>query len=272
MTIRFTKKKIIIGIILIGVIIMGIFGVKSLTSTREINEEKSFSLENIKEIQVSMLNEAVHVIKTKVGGEVKFHLYGKITKETKLISECDNEKIVVKENRSKCGSFEELFLDIYIPEDYNKSLSIKVSSGDMKMDSLNLSDFSLSSTSGKIDIEKITTDKLDLMSTSGNISINDCTAKEAKIETSSGKAMISYKQFENENVNIKTSSGNIIVEFPSNAEFLLKAQTNAGNIQDDFSSDMVGSTERRKIEGQIGTKSNVVTLKSSSGSISILKK
>jgi len=270
MKIKFSKKKIIIGIILIGVIIMGILGIKSLTSTREINEEKSFSLENIKEIQVSMLNEAVHIIRTEAGVEVKFHLYGKTTKETKLISECDKAKIVVKENRSKCGLFEELYLDIYVPQDYNKSLSIKVSSGNMKMDSLNLSNFSFNSTSGKMDIEKITTDKLELVSTSGDISINDCTAKEATIKTSSGKAVISYKQFEN--VNIKTSSGDIIVEFPSTAEFLLKAQTNAGKIQNDFSANTVGSAEKRKIEGQIGKKSNGVTLKSSAGDISILKK
>lgn len=251
---------------------MGIFGIRALTSTKEINEEKSFSLENIEEIQVSMLNEAVHVIQTEAGEEVKFHLYGKSATETNLVYKIDREKVVVKENRSKCGAFEDMYLDIYIPEDYIKNLSINVTSGDTRMDSFNLSSFSLSSTSGKVEIGKIITDKLELKTTAGDISLNECSAREAKIETSSGKVNISYKEFEHGNINIKTSSGDITTELPSTAEFLLKAQTNAGKIQNDFSADTVGSVGKKKIEEQIGTRSNEITLQSSSGSIGILKK
>lgn len=152
---KLSVRNILNGMILIGVImIMGIFGIRALTSTKEINEEKSFFLENINEIQVSMLNETIHVIQTEARREVKFHLYGKSTTETKLISEIEDDKVIVRENRSKCGAFEGLFLDIYIPKDYNKDLSISITSGDVKMDTFNLSSFLLNSTSGKTEIKK----------------------------------------------------------------------------------------------------------------------
>lgn len=269
----FSKKKLLIGIILIGVIIiMGIFGVTALIPSREINDVRSFSQGNIKEIQVLMENEAVHVIRTEAGGELKFHLYGKAKTDTKLIFENDNEKIVVNDNRGLIRQFNKLSLDIYIPEGYNKNLSIKVTSGDVKIDSVNLSRCSLSSSSGEIVIKKIVAAELVLKSTSGIISVNECTAKDTKIEATSGKVNISYSQFEIGNVNIKTSSGNINVNLPGTAEFLLKAQTDSGNIQTDFAVSPSGSNDRKKIEEQIGRKGNEVTLKCSSGNIAILKK
>lgn len=269
---NFFKKKFLIGIILIGgIIIMDVFGIKTFSMAREINQEISFSLKNIKEIQVSVLNAAVHVIQTETGGEVKFHLYGKGKPETKLNSEIDDEKIVVVDNRSRCGSFEEMFLDIYVPKDYNNNLSIKVTSGDTKIDTLNLSSFSLSATSGNVEIGKIITDNLVLKSTAGDIKLSECCAKVATIETSSGKVNIGYQKFENGRVYIKTSSGNITLCLPSRAEFLLKAQTNAGKIQNDFTVSPAGNNDK-KIEVQIGAKSNEVSIKSSSGSINIFKR
>lgn len=268
---KFSKQKLITGIILIGVIIiMGIFGMKTLSPAKEINEEKSFSLKNIKEIQVSVLNETIHIIQTETGEDVKFHLYGKSKAETTLNSEIGNEKIVVIDNRSKCGSMEEIFLDIYVPKDYSNKLSVKVTSGDTRIDTLNLSSFSLNCTSGKIEIGKIITDNLELKSSAGDISLSECYVKVAAIETSSGKVNIGYQEFENGKVNIKSSSGNINLSLPISAEFLLKAQTNAGKIQNDFSNNQTSSNDK-KIELQIGTKTNEVTIKSSSGSINIIK-
>lgn len=268
----YSKKKLLIGIILIGVIIMGIFGVTALISSREINDVRSFSQGNIGEIQILMENEAVHVIRAEAGGELKFHLYGKAKTDVKLIFGNDNEKLVVNDNRGLIRPLNKLSLDIYIPEGYSKKLSIKVTSGDVKIDPANLSGFSVNSSSGEIVVKKIVAAELVLKSTSGVINVTECTAKDTKIEATSGKVNISYSQFEIGNVNIKTSSGNINVNLPGTAEFLLKAQTDSGNIQNDFAFSPGDSNDKKKIEGQIGKKGNKVTLKCASGNIAILKK
>lgn len=199
------------------------FGVIALNPGREINDVRSFSQGNIKEIQILMENEAVHVIRTEAAGELKFHLYGKAKTDVKLIFENDNEKLVVNDNRGLIRNLNKLSLDIYIPEGYNRNLSIKVTSGNVKIDSANLSRFLLSSSSGEIFINKIIAAELVLKSTSGVISVNECTSKDTKIEATSGKINISYSQFETVNVNIKTTSGNINVNLPGTAEFFLKS-------------------------------------------------
>ena len=303
------SKKVIT--ILIGVIVvMGVFGVGALHMFRQINEEKSFTMKEINEIQVSMSNVPVHIIRTEAGNEVKFHLYGKSMQDIKLSAEINNKTVFVEAKRKIDGPIpEDMFFEIYLPAEYGKNLSVKTSAGGIKMDTVDLANFTLDTSSGGLEAEQINAEKISIKASSGRlnikkidakefeikgsssaINIDECTVKEGKIETSSGgislknssgnydfkgtaaNVFVAYRKFEDQNINIVTTSGSITLELPSTSEFSINAKTVTGKIQSDFSMDTAGRVDKKNLEGQIGTKNNKVSLQASTGSIKILKK
>ncbi|MGO5072449.1 DUF4097 family beta strand repeat-containing protein [Clostridium sporogenes] len=289
---------------------MSILGIGSLFLFKEINEKKHFTMDEINEIQVNMTSEAVHIIRTEASNEVKFHYYGKSMQKIKLASEINNKAVVVAAKRQHEGPIpEDMVLDIYIPEKYGKNLSINLLSGAVKMDSFDLASFIYSNRSGKLETEKISANNISMNTYSGNINIKKIDAKEleikslsaainmewcitekARIENSSGsiilknssgnfdlkgksgKVMVDYKEFENQNINIETLSGSVTLELPRTAEFFIEAETSSGKFQTDFPIKMGENTDKTNIRGEIGGKNNKVSIKTSSGSMKILKK
>jgi lia operon protein LiaG len=305
-----TKFNIKVILIPIGVIvIMSILGLGTLQMFREINEEKHFTVEAVNDIEVTMSSTPVHIIRTDASDKINVHYYGKSMQELKLTSEINNKTLVVAVKRKIDGPIpEDMFLDIYIPEDYNKNLFIKISSGVVKMDSLNLASFtlntssggleaeplnvgriSINTSSGKVNIQKLEAKDLGIIGSSSAINIDECIAGKAKIVTSSGSItlkncdgnfdfngtagniLVAYKEFENQTVNIATTSGRVTLELPSTAEFLIDAKTVTGRIQSDFPINAAGNANNKQIVGQVGTKRNTVLLQTSTGSIKILK-
>lgn len=303
---EFNMKIIVIGVI----VIMSILEIGALFLFKEINEDKHFDMDEINEIQVNMTSEAVHIIRTEESNEVKFHYYGKSMQNIKLASEINNKVIAVAGKRQHEGPIpEDMFLDIYIPEKYGENLSINLLSGDVKMDSFDLASFIYSNRSGKLETEKISANNISMNTYSGNINIKKidakeleikslsaainmewCTTKKARIQNSSGsiilknssgnfdlkgksgKVMVDYKEFENQNINIETLSGSVILELPKTAEFFIEAETSSGKFQTDFPIKMAEDTDKRNIRGEVGGKNNKVSIKTSSGSMKILKK
>lgn len=306
------KVLIALGIMVIGVTtIMSIFGFKVFASFRDINDEISFPQEEINEIQVNLVRERIHLIRTETGNEVRFHYYGKSKQELKLVSEMNNETIVVEakcEDNSLPRNFdptpEDMYLDLYIPEDYKENISIKVTTGAVIIDSVDVAGFTLDATTGGLKADQINAEKISIKTTTGSIKINktataelqikgttagvnidECMVESANIETTSGgidlkncsgsfnlkansgKVQVSYKKFEDQDISIATSSGRIALQLPDTAEFLLEANTSTGKLQSDFSV-TVGT---KNMAGQVGTKSNQVVLNSSSGGIYISK-
>ena len=277
---------------------------------REIDQEKHFGLEEINEIQVTMSSAPIHIIRTDTGNSVGFHYYGRALQEIELVSEISNKKLMVSAKRKYLllGTAEDICLDIYIPGEYQRNISIKTSSGAVKMDPLDLLDFTLNTSSGGLEAEKLAAEKITLNTTSGKLNIKnlsaneleikgssssihiaECNVKEARIKTTSGKVilenssgnldvqdtsgdvLVACKRFADQNINIATTSGNVKLELPDSAEFILKAGNTSGNIQSDFQVNAAGSVSPHKIEGQSGAKSNKVTIQAKSGSIQILK-
>lgn len=288
---------------------MGIFGFGA--SYKPVSEEKSFAMKEIHEIQVTISSAPVHIIRTKAGSELKFHYHGKAMQELKLEAERNQQTVVVgvKRKYETLPIPEDMFLDIYIPEDYGKNLSLKTSSGKVKMDSLELENFtlntssggleaeqlnaqktSITTSSGELSIKKIDTKELELKGSSSAINVDECIVKNAEMALTSGSitlknssgnfdfngtagsVLISYKKFENQNVSIATTTGSVTLELPGSAEFMVEAKTTTGNIQSDFAIPSAGNIDKKQVVGQIGTKNNKVSLKTTTGSIHIVKK
>ncbi len=292
-----SKKKfkitITFGIILIGVtVILGNFVFKVFASYKEVNQEKKFSSEEINEIQVNMTREHISLIQEDTDGELRFRLHGKSKQDIKLTSELNNKVVVIRADcednpmpRNLDPTPEDLYLDIYIPEKYEKSISISVTSGTFEAKKLNAKDININTSSGNIGIEKLNAEKLKITGKSSAIKMNECIADEASAETSSGNIdlkkskgnlnlksssgniHVSCKEFGNQDITIVTSSGAIALQLPGSAEFMLEASSSTGKLKSDFT---VNTIENKKMAGQIGTKNNKVLLRSSSGSVSLL--
>lgn len=302
---RRSNKKLIIAVI---VVIIGALCLGGIIKMREINEEKSVSMDGLNSIQVDLTSIGVHFISNKTNNEIKVSFHGKAMQEIKLISKTDNNTLflTVQRKHENLPLYEDVVLDVYIPETYTKNLSIKILSGAVKMDSLKLENFTLDTSSGKLEADKINANEITITSSSGSIriksadtkelkmigksssiSIEECIAKKAEMETysgnitlknsvgnfnlksNSGKVLVDYKDYEDQNVNIETSSGSITLGLPAAAEFLLKAKTASGSFKSEFPIEI---TDKKNVKGQIGTKRNEIMFQTSSGSMNILKK
>lgn len=288
MKIGFNKKLIVMVIGVIIIITILVLG--GLNMMKQIDEKKSVSIDEINTIQVDMTSVGVHIIQEEASNEVKVDFHGKAMQEIKLVAKTENKTlfVAVQRKHENLPLYEDVVLDVYIPKEYTKNLLIKMLSGDIKIDSLNLTDFTLDTSSGKLVAEQLKADKVSINSSSGKleikeldtkileisgkssaINIDGCIANDTGVETSSGKVLISYNELENQNINIATASGNVILEIPETAEFSVEAKTSSGKFQSDFP---IKTIDKKDIKGQIGTKNNKISLKTSSGSINLIKK
>lgn len=241
------KKRLIgIGIILIGVVvIIGIFGIQAFYPTIEVNDEKSFSIDGITSLQVDMTKEHIRVIQAQTN-EVKVHYHGTSKQNLKLSSKTNNGTVVIGSTRTTNLMRDNLYVDIYIPENYNTQLILHTTSGDVTS-------------------EKVQSGAITINTTSGKIALNDC-AGNINLKTSSGNIFATYNNLDKQDIHIAATSGNIQLKLPSTAEFLLEAKTSTGKLHSDFPV----TNENKKMEGQIGNKSNNVVLQTSTGNINLL--
>lgn len=308
---KFGMKLVLICIAITGgIVIMGGLGFSIFASQNEINEEKHYTTAGINEIRIELSSTNVHIIRSEVGGEVKFLLYGKVKRETKLATQTNNDAILVTVERkyNAIPIQEETFLDVYIPGDYRKNLSVKTTSGQAKMDPVHLQDFlldtssggfeaeevvagriTMNTSSGKFDIKRLDAKELNIRGTSSMVDIEECFTDKTGVEISSGSVTmkqfkgnlrlkgtsgnvhIACREFDDQNITIGTSSGDVAVELPANAEFVLDAATSSGKLQSDFLATGSVNTDKRKIQGQVGAKGNKVSIRTSSGSIGVYK-
>ncbi len=243
-------KKLLIGIIVIGVIlIMSIFRTRVFAPSVEINDEKSFSIEGITSLQVVMTKEKIRIMQAQTN-EVRIHYHGTSKQELKLAAKAGGGTVIVGSTRTiNCLTGEDLYVDIYLPEDYDRQIVVQT-------------------TSGNVTSEKAQADKISINTTSGDITLNDCVGS-LDLKASSGNISAAYKTFGEQNINIVTTSGSVQLHLPGTAEFLLEANTSTGKLKSDFA---VSTIDSKKMSGQIGTKGNKVVLKTSTGSIDILNK
>jgi lia operon protein LiaG len=276
---------------------------------REINEERVLSPETVGEIQISMSSAPITVIRTDSGGDIRIHLYGNSMQEVHLGVEIKEMTVAVGARRAHKFPFPEaLSLDVYLPGNYRKNLSIKTSSGHVRMELFTLDSFSLRtssggleakelsageiniiSSSGKISLGKIAAKELEIKGSSSAVSIHDCAAQESRIETSSGGISLDKNdgnltvktssgavkvirtRFEAQGIHVATTSGNVFMKLPDSAEFLIQAKTNSGRFQSEFPIVAISTVDRRCIVGRAGTKNNTLEIQTISGSIQVIK-
>ena len=285
---------------------MSIFGMNILPRI-EVDQEKTFSVSEVDAIQVDLSTYPLHIIQTAAGSPVKFHLYGKASQEVELVTDLNQKTVMMKvKHQYLHQGWNDLYVDIYLPVDYEKDLAVEISTGKVTLDAMTLKNFTLHtstggleaadiiaentdirSSTGSITIKSLQSDTLNLRASTGSISIDSCRVKNAnvvattgsinlkncsgdfEVESSTGSVRLDFAAFDHQNLRIKTTTGRILAQLPVDAEFTLQANTSTGNIQSGFP---INSVSSHAVSAQIGTGENEVTLKTTTGDISLVKK
>lgn len=290
---------VVVIILLIAVLVRGTkYGADFMIvrGSENVQKQQTVDLENCSEI--NLLDYSGSNIEIQTTEDSKFKVvqtaYNKINDSEKFIIDKSGDKINIKcdtENRGfKLFNFkfnEKIYL--YIPKDYEKDLSIRGSSGNVKFlsaiklnqlkytghsgnikssDSIEAKEASFELSSGNIELEKLKVNKYNIASHSGNVDINSISGS-GKINTRSGNIRISYEDID-EYSNVETSSGNVKINLKSNLSFEFNGSCHSGGIHSNF--DMNNDKDRKTASAKVGNGPyKKIDVKTSSGDINIAK-
>jgi len=222
-----------------------------------IDEVKTFNnIGKLKEIYIHSVSSNVSVFSTEEE-DVKIHFHG----ISQLKIEIEYPKALFYNAN--------LFLDVYVPQDYLENVSIDTVSADVDISNLDIKNIQCKTVSGELRIESLGSDHLTLKTTSGNINILDILG-DLKIDSVSGNVNVEYEVFA-QDINIKTISGKVKIGLPENAEFYLKTNTVSGEVDTDFPITIISFGKMNQLEGTVGKEDNKIIVDTVSGDIYLNK-
>lgn len=183
----------------------------------------------------------------------------------------------------------DLVLEIRIPQSYRGALNVNSSSGDVEIRDQNLSELSVQTSSGDLRLNSIqastitmksssgdhTAEGLDagratMNSSSGEIRVKDLQG-ETEAESSSGDISLSYLEFDT-NLEVRSSSGDVTLHLTDTAQFRVEARTSSGDIDCAYPvtlGDADNEMRKNRLSGTVGAGTQQVSVKTSSGDITI---
>lgn len=240
------------------------------------------------------LNGVNHIIINSDTGDVDLIQESRNDIHVELETTKDATKLIIEEGKSLKIRVKRPFLGVRpytakltvrIPLNYNKSLDLNASSGDvtipqLKLDKLevnlssghfNGSDFQLdeakiSDSSGHITLDNSDIKKLKLNASSGHVTVNSFTGL-IDGQSSSGNVEINLADFVND-IKFKLSSGRFILNSPdSKLDAELNLRTSSGNIEVDFPVTISKKGTNNSLKGKCGNGKYKIDVQNSSGNI-----
>ena len=239
-----------------------------------IDEVKTFSIDQLKEIYIHSVSSDVSVFSTDEE-DIKIHFYGRSALKSekalpKLITNLEGSKLKIEIEYPKVVFYNaNVVLDVYIPQDYRENIIIDTVSADVDISNLDINNFQCKTVSGDLRIESLGSDNLALNTTSGYVNIIDFSGN-LKADSVSGDINVGYRVFDN-NVDIKTISGKVKIDLPQNAEFYLKTNTVSGEVVAKFPITIISFNKMNQLEGTVGTGDNRIIVDTVSGNIYLNK-
>lgn len=189
----------------------------------EVNQEQSFDVGNIKDINIDSFSSDINIIDTD-DNKVKVHIYGKLYAKSKVevnnpVIELDNGKLDIRESKKgkiyiginlNIGNLfnkNETKIDLYIPESYREDIKIASSSGNITAAPLNIKKLNIDTFSGKIVLSGVTADTVQFETSSGDIKADNIKADNIKINSFSGKS--EFKELNAVKLSFESSSGDL---------------------------------------------------------------
>ncbi|URM33591.1 DUF4097 domain-containing protein [Cytobacillus firmus] len=182
-------------------------------------------------------------------------------------------------------------LKIYIPEDFNKSMSIDIGSGHLnfagKSESrpFELESLDVNMSSGKVSLANIKADEFEHEGSSGMMDADHIITRTGEIDMSSGKvkvrnyqgkldAGVSSGQLDimvgklTDSIKVEASSGFVRLDLPDDADFTLKGKASSGHISSHFELDDE-KRDKNDISGKHGSGEHDIRISVSSGKAEI---
>ncbi|MBN8201675.1 MULTISPECIES: LiaG family protein [Bacillaceae] len=182
-------------------------------------------------------------------------------------------------------------LKIYIPEDFNKSMSINIGSGRLNFAGESesrpfvLESLNVNMSSGKVSLANIKTDEFEHEGSSGMMEADHIITRTGEIDMSSGKvkvrnyqgkldAGVSSGQLDimvgklTDSIKVEASSGFVRLDLPDDADFTLKGKASSGHISSHFELDDE-KRDKNDISGKHGSGEHDIRISVSSGKAEI---
>lgn len=182
-------------------------------------------------------------------------------------------------------------LEIYIPKDYDRNMTIDVGSGNVefagqsKKQPMKLDGLTINIGSGNMDLQNLEINKFKHDGASGNVKIDSLTTKTGYVDVasgnlnmkhytgsleaniSSGRLMAQIDQLIGP-ITIDVSSGSVGLDLPDDADFTLDADVSSGNVSCDFPL-KTKDLNKKSIKGTHGSGEHKINLDVSSGNVDI---
>ncbi len=281
------KKILIIFFILIGAYLLmtNLYRIPGLPFGDSGDSAKV--TERIDEIEIDITSISTTVIPEN-RDEVKAELKGK--GEVHVTKSGDSIEVTYERgffNWSWFPFFDNTKLTVYIPEDFEKELSLRVGSGHLEFDGspMKINELSAEVQSGNVRLENLSAEHFTHNVASGNSRIKNLTTKSGEIDVRSGNVTIDEYEGKLEaevrsgrlkasfskltdSIKADVRSGLLDLDLPNDADFTLEGKANSGYISNDFSLDE-STRNKGSIEGKHGAGTYDVKIEVSSGKVDI---
>ena len=243
---------------------------------------------------IDTLDFRISSVEANVVPEKRSNIEAKLSGKGSVNVEQKGKKIIIEYKRKwfeQIGFFNDPKLTVYIPEDYNKSMDISVSSGSLKFAGstrnhpTELKDLSVHIGSGHANLSNLNVDTFTSVVSSGNLKINTVTTDSGDFQLSSGRMVVKHYMGELKaevssglfniqldklaaSADITVSSGSVNLDLPDNADYTLHGKVSSGVINNSFQLKNV-TTSHKNIEGTFGSGKQPINLQVSSGIITV---
>ncbi|MED0947729.1 DUF4097 family beta strand repeat-containing protein [Bacillus mobilis] len=226
-------KKIIVIAILFLTIASAVFGFKVFQG-KDFKKEKSFEINDIKEIEVDNENWDIEFKSTDANKIVIFAQGQRADKNLDPVEiEHEGNKVVIKQ-KQKMNRFFNGFtfrkknsISIAIPKKEIDKIVLNNKSGDVKINDIVVKSIVTKGKSGDEMIVGLSADKGEFTSESGDLMLKDSSLQEVNITSTTGDNYV--KNIKNENMNITSTSGEVLLKDMTEGKSLA-IETKSGDI------------------------------------------
>jgi len=166
--------------------------------------------------------------------------YINANKKGRLEAKIENEHLHIKEEFETRFVFFGNFntarseLTIQLPQKEYEIITLKLTSGSIAAESLEISTFMLdiALTSGNVNISGITFDEYSVNTTSGSVKLDNASGK-GNVELTSGDVTVRYREW-NDFLNVEVTSGTVNIELPQDSGIKVDSKVTSGGARYDL--------------------------------------
>ncbi|WP_079527935.1 DUF4097 family beta strand repeat-containing protein [Halobacillus hunanensis] len=263
-----TKKISIIALVLLVVGALGsLISFQSLNDSASVSEEKTFSDNNITDIEISANNDEVEIISTE-DSTTKVELTGTSSEEIEnyLSANVAGSTLSIKlrdERMFDIFNFvgTSLTLKVYLPEKVYDSLQVDIDNGSFQAEQLSINNVKAEADNGHIEMNNIAATMLNVEADNGVISLENI---EGKIngEVNNGEIYLKTNHLDRP-ITLESDNGNIEIETdkePTNAVLDIKTDNGEATV--------FGSSNWNTVTGD---GDNLIKLTTNNGNINVAK-